>query len=219
MREVNVIRAGIPDSFPQVDESRVDALPAGEIKKSSRKSIVLDDDPTGVQTVHDICLYGLEHREHPRGLCGRAAAFLSADQFARLYRGTNYRRPSGNCRGNCRGLPENGDQLLDHKPGRFHLTGTLSAGNRTFESWSGSRRSADRRGNSLPFLPGGGPGRFTIGDIHYVRDGDRLIPAGQTEFAKDRTFGYRSPDLKDYVEEKPAAPISPGRAFQSPSRS
>ena len=94
MREVNVIRAGIPDSFPQVDESRVDALPAGEIKKSSRKSIVLDDDPTGVQTVHDICLYGLEHREHPRGLCGRAAAFLSADQFARLDRGTTYRRTS-----------------------------------------------------------------------------------------------------------------------------
>ena len=51
-----------------------------------------------------------------------------------------------------------------------------------------------------PFFREGG--RFTIGDIHYVRDGDRLIPAGQTEFAKDRTFGYRSSDLKDYVEEK-----------------
>ena len=56
MREVNVISAGILDSFPQVDESRVDALLAGEIAKSSRKIIVLDDDPTGVQTVHHISI-------------------------------------------------------------------------------------------------------------------------------------------------------------------
>ncbi len=30
----------------------------------------------------------------------------------------------------------------------------------------------------------------------------KLIPAGDTEFARDATFGYRSSDLKEWVEEK-----------------
>lgn len=69
------------------------------------------------------------------------------------------------------------------------------------------------------FLQGG---RYTIGDIHYVADSDRyfllftesaliwwvyilfnelvsyrLIPAGETEFAKDAAFGYKSSNLRE----------------------
>ncbi|HSK68946.1 MAG TPA: four-carbon acid sugar kinase family protein, partial [Candidatus Limnocylindria bacterium] len=51
-----------------------------------------------------------------------------------------------------------------------------------------------------PFFPEGG--RFTMGDVHYVREGDRLVPAGMTEFARDRTFGYASSHLGAWVEEK-----------------
>jgi uncharacterized protein YgbK (DUF1537 family) len=32
--------------------------------------------------------------------------------------------------------------------------------------------------------------------------GDQLVPAGQTEFARDKTFGYRSSDLREWIEEK-----------------
>jgi uncharacterized protein YgbK (DUF1537 family) len=49
------------------------------------------------------------------------------------------------------------------------------------------------------FLQGG---RYTIGDVHYVADGDVLTPAAQTPFAKDATFGYNHSNLKDYVVEK-----------------
>ena len=52
----------------------------------------------------------------------------------------------------------------------------------------------------MPFFKEGG--RLTIGDVHYVREGERLIPAAETEFARDKTFGYRHSDLKEYVEEK-----------------
>lgn len=45
-------------------------------------------------------------------------------------------------------------------------------------------------------------GRYTIDNVHYVRQGDELVPAGLTEFAKDKTFGYSSSDLREYVEEK-----------------
>src|SRR3712207_8076540 len=38
----------------KIDEAAVDELLAEEIAKNNKKIVVLDDDPTGVQTVHDI---------------------------------------------------------------------------------------------------------------------------------------------------------------------
>lgn len=51
-----------------------------------------------------------------------------------------------------------------------------------------------------PFFPEGG--RITIDNVHYVREGNVLVPAGETEFAKDKSFGYKSSDLTEFVEEK-----------------
>jgi uncharacterized protein YgbK (DUF1537 family) len=58
----------------------------------------------------------------------------------------------------------------------------------------------------IPFFQEGG--RYTINDIHYVRDGQQLIPAADTAFAKDVVFGYRNSDLKLWVEEKTQGRIS-----------
>ena len=51
-----------------------------------------------------------------------------------------------------------------------------------------------------PFFKEGG--RYTIDDVHYVRYGDELVPAAETEFARDKTFGYSKSNLCEYVEEK-----------------
>ena len=49
-------------------------------------------------------------------------------------------------------------------------------------------------------------GRVTIGGVHYTRgtggDAGTLTPAAQTEFAKDASFGYANSELAKYVEEK-----------------
>ncbi len=45
-------------------------------------------------------------------------------------------------------------------------------------------------------------GRYTFNDIHYVKEGENYIPAAETPFANDNTFGYNSSDLKLWVEEK-----------------
>jgi uncharacterized protein YgbK (DUF1537 family) len=58
------------------------------------------------------------------------------------------------------------------------------------------------------FLQGG---RYTIDNVHYVAEGDVLVPAGQTPFAKDATFGYTSSDLCDWVVEKSKGAISSDR--------
>jgi hypothetical protein len=45
-------------------------------------------------------------------------------------------------------------------------------------------------------------GRVTLNDIHYVIENEQMIPAGTTAFAKDAHFGYQSSNLLDYVMEK-----------------
>ena len=52
----------------------------------------------------------------------------------------------------------------------------------------------------MPFFPEGG--RYTLGNVHYVREGEALIPAGETEFARDADFGYRASALPQWCEEK-----------------
>ena len=42
-------------------------------------------------------------------------------------------------------------------------------------------------------------GRFTSGDVHWRA---RRHPVGETEFARDATFGYRASNLRDFVAEK-----------------
>lgn len=45
-------------------------------------------------------------------------------------------------------------------------------------------------------------GRYTINDTQYVQEGDHLLPAHLTQFAKDKVFGYNSENLKQWVSEK-----------------
>ncbi|WP_329609347.1 four-carbon acid sugar kinase family protein [Arthrobacter sp. ATA002] len=55
--------------------------------------------------------------------------------------------------------------------------------------------------------------RVTIGSVHYLRSGDSLQPIAETEFARDATFGYSSSSLPGYVEEKTAGRISAGEVL------
>ncbi|KAK4499712.1 hypothetical protein PRZ48_010230 [Zasmidium cellare] len=61
-----------------------------------------------------------------------------------------------------------------------------------------------------PFFEQGG--RLTINDVHYVAGPDsELTPAAQTPFAKDATFGYTQSNLRDYVVEKSKGSIARDR--------
>lgn len=46
-------------------------------------------------------------------------------------------------------------------------------------------------------------GRITIGGVHYMRGTEgTLTPVGETEFARDASFGFTNSELARYVEEK-----------------
>ena len=51
------ISAEILNSFQPLDEEKIDKLLQAEIDADDRKIVVLDDDPTGVQTIHDLAVY------------------------------------------------------------------------------------------------------------------------------------------------------------------
>lgn len=50
-------------------------------------------------------------------------------------------------------------------------------------------------------------GRVTIDTVHWIRTPAGLVPVGQSEFARDPTFGYTSSHLGDWVAERSAGRI------------
>ncbi len=183
------------DLLPQIRES---------IHKSGQKVVVLDDDPTGTQTVHGVPV-----------LTGWAVP----DLIQELASGD----PAVYLLTNSRSLPAEEAQTLNHEIGtRLRQAQTaagreltlISRSNSTLRGHFPSEVSALEKGFQenfsawliVPFFPEGG--RFTIDDIHYVADGEWLVPAGQTEFAGDKVFGYRSSNLREWAAEKTNGAVS-----------
>ena len=49
--------------------------------------------------------------------------------------------------------------------------------------------------------------RMTIGNVHWAAIGDHRVPVGMTEYAQDAAFGYRSSDLREFIEEKSSGQV------------
>ena len=59
----------------------------------------------------------------------------------------------------------------------------------------------------VPAFPSAG--RTTEGGIHYAMVGGRRTPVGESEFARDTTFGFTSSSLSDWVQEKTEGAVGP----------
>lgn len=57
----------------------------------------------------------------------------------------------------------------------------------------------------IPAFPDAG--RITVDAVHYWVTDDEATPVGETPFAADATFGYAASDLREWVEEKTAGRI------------
>ena len=198
---MNVSKEKLFAQIPAADEAAVDVALTKELLDFDRKIIVLDDDPTGVQTVNGIHVYtdwteesiaaGFAEENRMFFILTNSRAFQMA-QTEEEHR-TIAARVAAEARrtGKEFMLISRSDSTLR---GHYPLeTVTLA---RTLEE-SGERIDGEVL---MPFFKEGG--RFTIGDVHYVQEGAELTPAGDTEFARDKTFGYTSSDMKEYIEEK-----------------
>lgn len=185
-------------SLPQPWSESLLPIIQQQLAVGQRSLIVLDDDPTGTQTVYDLPV-----------LTEWTVAALAAE----LAQGT----PTFYVLTNSRSLPLPAAQTLNAEIGRNLLAAAAATG-RDFAVVS--RSDSTLRGHYpgetdaltaalgqqvdatliIPFFLEGG--RFTIHDVHYVAEGDQLVPAAATPFARDAAFGYHNSDLRAWVEEK-----------------
>ena len=185
----------IPDALEEI-RRRVEA--------GGRRIAVLDDDPTGTQTVHDVPVLTTWSVEDLRWALEQPS-------------------PTFYVLTNSRSLPEKEAVAMN----REVATNLAAAAERTGTDFVvTSRGDSTLRGHfpaetdALAEGLGGGidgvilcpcyleAGRLTADDTHWVRQGERLVPAGETEFARDASFGYSASDLRDWVEEKTAGRIT-----------
>ncbi|MEE8363094.1 MAG: four-carbon acid sugar kinase family protein [Dehalococcoidia bacterium] len=174
------------------------------VRARREKIVVLDDDPTGTQTVHGLPILTrwdaaalAEELENdlPSVYLLTNSRGMAAAQAARVNREIGgLLRLAG--QGTDRRLivaSRSDSTLRGHFPGEVHA---IAEGlGETFDAWL-----------LIPFFLEGG--RVTARDVHYVREGDRLVPAGQTEFARDPAFAYRASDLREWVQEKTAGAVA-----------
>lgn len=195
------LNVSILNTFPAMDEGALDALLAAEIAGNRTKLVVLDDDPTGVQTVHDVSVYtGWTLDSIRAGFAEENKLFyiltnsrgMTAEETTRVHReiGSAVAQVAREC-GRDYLIISRGDSTLR---GHYPLETRLLK-----ESMEAHGHRVD--GEILcPFFKEGG--RFTIGNVHYVRQGEELAPVAETEFARDKTFGYKNSSLPAYIEEK-----------------
>ena len=181
-----------------------------EIARSGRRVVVLDDDPTGTQTSHGV-LVATEWTEEElvRALKGKHPAIFVLTNSRSLPEAQAVMLAAEAGRNLARASKRDGVEVAIGYRGDSTLRGHYPA-----ESWALRDAFADEIGRPFdgeilaPFFEEGG--RFTIGDTHYVQQGEDLVPAGETEFARDAAFGYRSSFLPAWVQEKSQGRVAAG---------
>ena len=171
-------------------------------KELGRQVVVLDDDPTGTQTIHDVNVYtDWEEKSILAGLAEPSGMFFiltNSRSFSSRHTAEVHRvigeRIAGIAR-ECKCdyiLVSRGDSTL-----RGHYPLETEALREAIE------RASDKRFDGeivFPVFVEGGRGR--VGGVGGGQGGGGRVPVGKTEFAKDRTFGYQSSDLTEWCEEK-----------------
>ncbi|WP_026464384.1 four-carbon acid sugar kinase family protein [Adhaeribacter aquaticus] len=187
----------------------IDQLPAeysGELLPAIREEflslgktlVVLDDDPTGTQTSYDVTvltswqvpLLVEELQKKPsvlfiltnsRSLPEPAAVRLT------LEIGQNLKEASQLSSQEVVVISRSDSTLRGHFPAE--VTALAQAMELGEAVWI-----------LLPaFIEGG---RYTINDIHYLKEQGEWVPVANTPFAQDKVFGYTHSNLKEWVEEK-----------------
>ncbi|MFI8495737.1 four-carbon acid sugar kinase family protein [Peribacillus butanolivorans] len=180
----------------------VNELLAKELQDFNKKIIVLDDDPTGVQTVHGISVYtdwsaesieaGFAEENSMFFILTNSRGFTAAETEQAHKEIANVIQHTAEKQNEEFIIISRGDSTL-----RGHYPLETEVLKETVEAQSDMQFDGEV---IMPFFKEGG--RFTINNIHYVQDEHDLVPAGETEFAKDRTFGYKSSHLGEWAEEK-----------------
>ena len=194
--------AGLP---PAPDEGPLLAAIRNHNAHDRRAVVVLDDDPTGTQTVYDIAVYTVWDTEtltaalrdpapgfyiltNSRSLPEAEAVALNRELAANLH---TARLVTGRA---VSVVSRSDSTLRGHYPAE---TDTLAA----------ALDDGTPQVLLAPFFAEGK--RITTAGVHWVHDGETATPVGETEFARDRTFGFHASDMPGWVAEKTGGRVPP----------
>ncbi|MCG1009633.1 hypothetical protein J4760_06325 [Salinicoccus sp. ID82-1] len=171
------------------------------------KVVVLDDDPTGTQTVKDLNVYTAWDEALVRD------GFQSDNSM--FYIMTNSRALSEaetiRVHEEITHVLEKVSKALDQP----YLV--ISRGDSTLRGHSyvepktindASPDGFDAVFHIPVFFEGG---RYTYEGVHYLKEGETFIPVHESEFANDSTFGFEAATLQQYVAEKSGGAVEPGQ--------
>ncbi|WP_269928211.1 four-carbon acid sugar kinase family protein [Kocuria massiliensis] len=168
---------------------------------SPRRLLVLDDDPTGSQCVHDVrvafdldpCLIRSSLRE-PGSTCFALtnSRSLSEEDAVEINRRTlaGYLETAETSDGPLHVVSRSDSTLRGHVIAEPNaLADTLADHGLTVDGFLFCPAMIEA-------------GRFTEEDIHYAVVDGTPRPVAETDFARDATFGYGRSDLAQFLEEK-----------------
>jgi|SRR5690625_4689963 len=194
------MKIDILNHYADYDLEKVNELYDNAMKEFHHKVIVLDDDPTGIQKVHDIHVYtdwdeqsildGFQSEEQMFFILTNSRAF-SKEKTKQVHQDITNRVQKVSKQLN--------QPFIIISRSDSTLRGHFPLETETINATLGNTADGEIM---IPFFKEGG--RYTIENIHYVEKDGELVPAAETEFAKDRTFGFTKSHLGEYVEEKTA---------------
>ena len=201
-RKVAVEPADLARQWPLPAKEQVHQELKRALEGCRRKMVVLDDDPTGVQTVHGLYVYTDWERETLlQGLRSEQPMFFVLTNSRGFTAEETERAHQEIGKNLAWAAREAGQPFVLISRGDSTLRGHYPLETETLRQTLERELEICYDGEIImPYFQEGG--RLTIGDVHYVKMGEQLVPAGMTEFAKDTTFAYTSSDLKDWCQER-----------------
>lgn len=194
---MSISLSDITEQLPAEDASNYRSLNLKLFNQLNRTCIVIDDDPTGNQTVYDIPL-------------------LTTWDVDTLTEEFKKETPTFFLLTNSRSLSEKASTALYTQISK-NILNAAKATSRNFTVIS--RSDSTLRGHFseidvikstlklndaitvfIPVMFEGG--RVTVNDTHYISNANLLTPVNETPFSQDHTFGYKNANLKAWIEEK-----------------
>ncbi|WP_289060390.1 four-carbon acid sugar kinase family protein [uncultured Zobellia sp.] len=168
-----------------------------ELAQNPKSIVVLDDDPTGTQTVYDVPVITEWTEEILENELLKSPVFFiltnsrslqvdKADALGELI-GSRLQKLAKKHQKKLLIISRSDSTLRGHYP------------NEVDALVKGMGLSKIKHILAPAFFEGG---RYTYDDVHYVKEGNEFVPAAKTPFAADNTFGYSASNLKDWIVEK-----------------
>lgn len=204
------VLAAYPADFP-IPAALVAGVLAASNAEDPRVLVVLDDDPTGTQSVADLpVLTQWEVEDFTWAFSQSKPAVYVLTNTRSLDPAEAAARNEEVVRNALAAADASADSSL--RLGFVSRSDSTLRGHYPLEPDVIAATVAEAGGEKtdgvvlVPAFPDAG--RLTIGGVHYMRGtgeaAGTLVPVSETEFAKDATFGFSTSVMAEYVEEKSA---------------